>query len=965
MKKYKNINSRILAILFINFALTLNVLAVKFYSINSLYGISMRETNSVCQDENGFVWVSSKIGILRLTKDNYRIYQLPYESTDFYRVRLIYKGFKLFAYTNNGQVFYYNPVFDKFDLILNLKRTLLDVLIDDNGICWISTSLGLYKYQSGKLSPAFEYASNRYAINWHDSENIIVAKQDGIWLFNINSLEKKHIYENRNLNTIDFSSLYFDKDQDKLWLGTMSEGLFLYNFRNGNCSNQLKSVFPEQPILAITENSDSTCLIGIDGQGIWELDRRNQQVLNIFKESLDVPFSLRGNGVYDLFCDNNKRVWVCTYSGGLSFFDQASPLVNQIVHLPKNANSLINNDVNSIIEDRWGKLWFATNNGISCWNVTTNKWSSFYNDMETHAQVFLSLCEDNQGRIWAGTYSSGLYLLDGKTGKELAHYNKNGKGSPFNNDFIFNILKDSRGDIWLGSVGGSVVCYLSGENRFRTYSDQTIGCFAELADNQIILGCSDGLKQLNKQTGDISNLIAGLLVRDVLVMGEDIWICTSGDGLIRFNSRSGKTEKFTAKMGLPSNFINSIIFANDYLWLGTENGLCRFNPKNNNVLVYSSTYSLSKTSFNTGSHFRLKNGQLALGTNNGVVIFAPNLIDVPSTKGKIFLQDLTVAGRSIRDIPSFNLKTPIDSLQEINLRYFQNTISLELVSLGLTPGSKFSWEMVGFDQQWNQPTANNIITYTNIPSGHFILKIRLFDSSMSNILAERSIKINSIPPFWRTGWFWILVILVMFGIMFLYLLYYINRLKQQHTEEKVRFFTNTAHDIRTSLTLIKAPVEELSKEKNLTESGKYYLNLAIEQARQLTSVVTQLMDFQKVDIGKEHLLLSMTDIVKLVSNRCIMLASYARSKNIELVFVTDCESYTTAVDESKMEKIIDNLITNAIKYSQNNSQIRININCDDKKWMLHVKDNGIGISKKPSGSYLKNFTEAIMQSIQK
>ena len=955
MKKLKILKYRLAAILFLNLVFSLNVLAVKFYSINSLYGISMRETNSVCQDDNGFVWASSKTGILRLSKDNYHIYRLPYETADVFRVRLTYKNFKLFAYTNNGQVFYYNQVFDKFELILNLNLIMLDMIIDDNGICWISTSLGLYKYQSEKLTPAFEFSSNRYAINWYDSKNIIVAKQDGIWLFDIISLEKKQIFENRNLSSLDFYSIYFDKNQDKLWLGSVSEGLFQYNFKNGTCSNQLKSVLPKQPILAIKENTDSTFLIGFDGQGIWELDRRNQKVLNIYKESLDVPLSLRGNGVYDLFCDKNSRVWVCTYSGGLSFLDQASPLVNQIVHLPNNPNSLTNNDVNSIIEDSWGKLWFASNNGISCWNLTTNKWSSFYNDKETQAQVFLSLCEDNQGRIWAGTYSSGVYLLDGKTGKELAHYNKNGKGSPLLNDFIFNIYKDSSGDIWLGGGSGSVVCYLSGENRFRTYPNQFIGCFAELADNQILLGCSDGLFQLNKQTGVVKKLIAGLLVRDVLVMGGEVWICTSGAGLIRYNYKTGKKETFTTQMGLPSNFVNSITYANDYLWIGTESGLCRYNPKNNNALTYPSIYSLSTASFNNSSHSKLKNGQLALGTNNGVVIFAPNLVNGSSTKGKIFFQDLTVAGRSIRDIPSFNLKTPIDSLHEINLRYFQNTISLELLSLGQTPGSKFSWEMEGFDQQWSQPTEYNIITYTNIPSGHFVLRIRLFDSSLSNMLAERSIKINSIPPFWRTGWFWILVIIVMSGIIFLYLLYYINRLKQEHTEEKVRFFTNTAHDIRTSLTLIKAPVEELSKEKNLTESGKYYLNLAIEQARQLTSVVTQLMDFQKVDVGKEHLLLSMTDIVKLVSNRRIMLASFAKSKNIELVFVSDRESYTTAVDESKMEKIIDNLITNAIKYSHNNGQIQIDLKSDDKKWILQVKDNGIGISKKAQKQLFKEF----------
>lgn len=231
----------------------------------------------------------------------------------------------------------------------------------------------------------------------------------------------------------------------------------------------------------------------------------------------------------------------------------------------------------------------------------------------------------------------------------------------------------------------------------------------------------------------------------------------------------------------------------------------------------------------------------------------------------------------------------------------------------------------------------------------------MFDNSLSNVVAERSVTIKLIPPFWRTGWFWMLLLIVVSGIIFLYFLYYINRLKQEHTEEKVRFFTNTAHDIRTSLTLIKAPVEELSKEKNLTESGKYYLNLAIEQARQLSSVVTQLMDFQKVDVGKEHLFLAMTDLVKLVSHRKIMLDSYAKSKNLELKFVSDRGSYITAVDETKMEKVIDNLISNAIKYSPEKSLILIDLKCDEKKWILQVKDHGIGISRKAQRQLFKEF----------
>ena len=139
-------------------------------------------------------------------------------------------------------------------------------------------------------------------------------------------------------------------------------------------------------------------------------------------------------------------------------------------------------------------------------------------------------------------------MLDEISGKELAHYTKDGTGSPFLNDFIFNIYKDDSGDIWLGGGSGTNVCYLFAEKKFRTYPNQFVGCYAELEANQILLGCSDGLFQLDKQTGSIKRLIAGLLVRDVLVMGDDVWICTSGAGLVRYSRKTGAIEKLTTSL---------------------------------------------------------------------------------------------------------------------------------------------------------------------------------------------------------------------------------------------------------------------------------------------------------------------------------------------------------------------------------------------------------------------------------
>ncbi len=959
---FKTIKYKVAALFLLFILFSANIFAVKFYSINALYGISMRETNSVCKDKNGFVWASSKTGILRLTDNDYRIYQLPYESADVFTVNLVYSYNVLIAFTNNGQVFSYNPVLDRFDLILNIGKALNDdylvihsLLLDDSNAFWMATSSGLFKFQLGKLSLVEDISNERYELAWMDKQHFLVVKTDGIWSFDIQTSAYNQIHENKTDNPFNVSSLFLDKIQKKLWIGTLSNGMFFYDFDSELFLDFLSSDFPRQPVLAIKANTDSTLLAGIDGQGIWEFDKRTNRVLNVYKENANDPSSLRGNGVYDLFCDQDGRVWICTFSGGVSYFDQASPIVNQIVHQINDENSLVNNDVNSIIEDRRGKLWFATNNGISCWDVASNQWKNFYNNKQNQSQVFLSLCEDNDGRIWAGTYSSGVYILDEKTGKELAHYSQKEEGMPIVSDFILKIYKDSQGDIWLGGVNGEFMCYQWESKEFRKYPEEPVSSFAQLSEDQIFLGCSYGLALLDKQTGNIKRLLLGLLVHDLILLGDNVWICTGGDGLVKYNYKSGETERFTMQSGLPSNFINSIIYDSGFLWIGTESGLCRFNPMDNSAQTYTSILPLSRSSFNVGACLELKNGQLVWGTNKGAAIFEPQALKESPSQGRIFFQELTVSGRSIRDIPSFRLSRPVDSLQTIHLKYYQNTISLEIIPIGISPGAKFSWKMDGLDEDWASPTENKIITYTNLPSGEFQLKIKLYDGSLAHVISERSITLKVIPPFWIKVWFLSLLFVFVLGIIFLFLLIYINRLKQKHTEEKVRFFTNTAHDIRTSLTLIKAPVEQLSQETNLSESGKSYLQLAREQAQQLSTVVTQLMDFQKVDIGKGQVAFSTVDLVKLISNRKLMYESFAKSRGVELVFTHNYRSYTTAVDELKMEKVVDNLISNAVKYSHKESQVQIDLKCYENKWILQVIDQGIGISRKAQRKLFKEF----------
>ena len=419
--------------------------AVKFNSVNNLYGISVRVTNSICQDGNGFIWASSKTGIMRLTEDDYRIYQLPEETEGVLMIWLTYGNSRLTAYTNNGQVFGYNPVNDRFDLLFSLNKLLgneefdvYSLLVDVHNDYWIALNTGLYRYHAGTLEKIETGSGVRSSLMWYDPQHLLIASGEGIRQIDILTLLGKTVYQIDEESPFSVSSLFFDRKRNILWMGTLSNGLMLYNFTNHRFSQVLTSVIPKQPILAIEENSDSTLLVGIDGQGIWELDKWGDQVLHIYKESADDPASLPGNGVYAIFYEPGKRVWVGTITGGVSFYDVSSPVVTQIIHHSNNVNSLVNNDVNGILEDSDGKIWFATNNGIGIWDPEKDQWKALFNNNMKQAQVFLALCEDHRGRIWAGSYSSGVYVLDRKTGRELARYGKGLPASPAISNFIFD-----------------------------------------------------------------------------------------------------------------------------------------------------------------------------------------------------------------------------------------------------------------------------------------------------------------------------------------------------------------------------------------------------------------------------------------------------------------------------------------------------------------------------------------------
>lgn len=935
----------------------------KFYSINTLSGVSIRETRTVCEDKDGFIWTASKSGVSRITNGDYRHYNLPTEASDILYIDLAYRDGLLFAYTANAQIFRYNPVLDKFEMVVNIRKVLNNSYIAISMIelvsadeIWVATSAGLYLYQHDQLE-LVTAASTRVRRFKLIDKHIYYATREQVVCLDIESRSERVIYTHQLSSPVLVSRFYHDTLNNRLWIGTFSTGMYYIDLGDQSYHKHVNPILPNQPVLAMTHNIDSTFMIGIDGQGVWRFDAKGNKLFTIYKEDLDKANTITGDGVYDIFVDSRKRVWVSTYSGGLSYFEQKEDHLQHINHQTNNKNSLGNNNVNKVLQSRNGDIWFATNNGISRWKRSSNTWFRYLEDVNFKAKAFLALEEDADGNIWGGTYSSGIYVLDGQTGKELKHYSKMEQIGGFSSMFVFDIFRDSKDNIWMGGNQGDLYCFLRKENKFITYETTTdVNKIVELSDTSLLLSSSSGLVEFRIKSRRFEILVPANIINDMVIVDNRYWLGTRGGGLLCFNPADRSLEGFTVENGLPSNFINSLIVANGVIWIGTENGLGKFDPVKKCVVAYNEDLLLSRLSFNLNAVSSLNDGNLIWGTNNGAVLFSPETMNLPVLDAKLYVQDILIAGQSIRENDKIKLTNTVNTIDKLKLKYYQNTLSLEVVPIAETiDGLKLSWRLEGVDSKWSNPTNRFFINYANLPSGTFDLEIRLYDNSLTQLIDERKITITVVPPFWETWWFRLVVALAVVFIVYYYFRYYTNKLRQKHTEEKIRFFTNMAHDIRTSLTLIKAPVENISSEPKLSDKARYFISVASEQINRMSFVVTQLLDLQKVDVGKGQLFPVMTDLTALLKKRIAMFELLAKNKNIQIELKADCEEFTTAVDELKIEKVVDNLVSNAIKFSLQNSKIEISLECSGEKWVLRVKDAGIGISLRDQKKLFKEF----------
>ncbi|MDE6291725.1 MAG: helix-turn-helix domain-containing protein, partial [Muribaculaceae bacterium] len=544
-------------------------------------------------------------------------------------------------------------------------------------------------------------------------------------------------------------------------------------------------------IRSILIPDDGTLLIGIEGAGIVSLDPNTGEVLDEIQDDIDNPSSLKGNRVFAMVSDQQGRLWVATTNGGLQYSETDGDDAGRIVHRYGSTPSLHNNFINYLLVDKDGNLWVATNDGISRRDLRDGSWRQMYGGRQLSV---LSLAQDREGYIYACTYGNGVYVLDPVSCRERAHFTANDADIFGKSAYVFASLADSEGDVWFGGVKGDIVCYSPETGKFRLYEPHPVFCFAEEGPGVILTGGGDGIVSIDKKTGKSETLLKDNVVQQIVVDGSKWWVCTSGNGVICMGINSGSNRSLTVNDGLHSNFARSLIKHDGKLWIGTALGMSCYDIDKGVMLQLPGRDILTSDAFRENSSCTFPDGKLAFGTNNGIVTFFPDRILARGSQGKIFFSDIKISGRSIRTDFDQELTVPIDSIENLVLNYPRNSFTLSMQAIG-NVGSNvmYSWRLEGADQDWTELSSVSSINYINLNPGSYTLKVRMYDGG---IVSERELGVRVNPPFWKTIWFRISVLLAIIGFAVVIARQYVLSMHRRHAFEKLLLYLQLAGNVK-------------------------------------------------------------------------------------------------------------------------------------------------------------------------
>lgn len=786
---------------------------LRFEQLSLREGLSQSSVYAILQDHYGFLWFGTEGGLNKYDGYQFTVYKHDPDDPSTLANNIISALYEdhlgtLWVGTgegldrfnrNSGTFTHYKKDPQDPDA---LSGTLVWAILEDsNGTLWVGTN-------DGGLN-RFDRDTNSFTHFRHDPGDpdsiagdsvkaIYEDRQGVLWVGTDAGLERfdrdrgtfahfpRPIADAGNPNSSLVLTIYEDS-QGALWAGSNGEGLGKFDR-----STQTWTVFSNNPdnpdslssdvVWAVLEDLKGRLWIGTDGGGLDLLDPQ-QDHFHHYRHDASKLDSLSRDSIRTLFEDRSGVFWVGTYGGGLS---KSTHNVNKFVlyrQEPGLGESLSDNYIWSIGGDAYGALWLGTfQGGLNRLELDTGAVTVYRHDPKNPASLssddVRSVLVDNQGTVWAGTGAQGLNRLDLESGKFTQyHHNPNDPNSLIS-DQIRVLFEDRSGNLWVGTYANGLDLFDRQSGVFRHYrSDQTdphslisdrVRSLYQDREGNLWIGTSGGISRLNPETNEFTRYSSdaqnpnSLSNPTVFSFYEDadgiLWIATFGGGLNRFDPTTEIFSHYTEADGLPHNQVYNILAdAAGNLWLSTNNGISRFNPKAGTFRNYGIQDGLQNIEFNLGSAYQSKDGQMFFGGIDGLNAFYPELVQDSAFTAPIV----------ITAFQKFNqtLLTDLDPDQSLELSYKDNFFSFEFAALDfMAPeNNQYAYMLEGFDKDWIQAGTRRYASYTNLGGGNYTFRVKGTNSDGVWNEAGISIPISITPPYWQTWWFTLLAVAVLAG----------------------------------------------------------------------------------------------------------------------------------------------------------------------------------------------------------
>ncbi len=767
---------------------------------------------AIVQDDTGFLWFGGDSGLARYDAHSFKFYKAdaknPRALASTWVSDMRVDGDGVLWLATGGGLSRYNRETDDFTTIraqggtgLKLLSGLVTALaVDSRNNLYIGTSGGLTVFNDER-SAARHYthdASDPTGLSANGISTLFVDNQDRLWIGTtgggISRFDPATArFEHWRNDPADPSSLGHDfidriaeDSKGRIWIATRGFGLArlledgrsfkTYRHEHGNPYTIGSDIISD-----IHSDRRGNLWIATDHGGLALYHEESDRFFHLRHHVYD-PTTLNSNQLRRIYEDRDGNLWVGVVPTGVNFYDAAKARFRTLTHQPDDPNSLDHNGVLALLQGSDGLIWIGTEKGLNAYNPHTGQFTRYEpNPKDPDSLRFgaiIGLAEDSDGALWVGSWSGGLHRFDKHTGKFKNYYPEPGKADGLIGAHIWNIVRDRDDDLWIGAIdqGGGVSQYLRDSDSFRNFrhnpqdpnslSFDFVWQILPDRHGRLWMGTKDGLNRFNKAEQTFQHYRhdpanpESLANNNVIALLEDqagrLWAGTAEGGISVLDTTSGRFRNLSLAEGLPAAHVATLVEDRQgYIWAGTPAGLARIHPDSFAIKVFRKSDGLAGSNINRNASLLADNGELYIGSTEGLTVFAPEHIEQIQTPPKVVVTALRILNREVTVGASESpLTKAIEHTRELTLSYKDAMFAFDFAALNFNASrqNRYWYKLDGFDREWNDVGTTRTATYTNLDPGRYTFRARAMTSAGVSSGDDAQIRIYITPPPWRTGW---------------------------------------------------------------------------------------------------------------------------------------------------------------------------------------------------------------------